>query len=180
MSGVEYSLDELLRGADGERRLVKDALGDPIELRDVKPTEAGARVRLTLDAAVQDRAEDVLAEVGQEWKPKGATAVVMNPRDGAILALANWPQVNANNPKRAPDYARQNRAIGATYEPGSTFKAFTVAGALQDRKVAPDSTFDLPPRSRSPTGPSASRTPAGTSRRRPVGSSRSPATSGRS
>ena len=138
LAGLEYSLDEHLGGRDGERRLTKDALGDAIELREVRKTVPGADIRLTLDANVQDRAEEVLAEVGEEWKPKGATAIVMDPRDGAILALANWPRVNANALGDAPDYARQNRAIGATYEPGSTFKAFTVAGALEEGEVAPE------------------------------------------
>jgi cell division protein FtsI/penicillin-binding protein 2 len=145
LSGLEYSLDEFLRGRDGERRLTKDALGDAIELRDTRPTVPGTPVRLTLDAAIQERAEDVLAEVGQQLQPKGATAIVMDPRDGGILALANWPQVNANAPGDAPDYARQNRAIGATYEPGSTFKAITVAGALEEREVTPDTQFNVPP-----------------------------------
>jgi cell division protein FtsI/penicillin-binding protein 2 len=145
LSGLEYSLDRSLRGTDGERRLVKDALGDPIEMRATKPERPGHDVRLTLDANLQDEAEQVLAEVGQQWQPKGATAVVMDPRTGALLALANWPQVNANAPGAAPDYARQDRAIGATYEPGSTFKAFTVAAALEDGKVTPDTPFNLPP-----------------------------------
>ena len=145
LAGLEYSLDEFLRGRDGERRLVKDALGEPIELRDTKRRVPGHDVRLTLDANVQDKAETVLAELGERWKPKGATAIVMDPRDGGLLAVANWPQVNANEPGDAPDYARQNRAIGATYEPGSTFKAFTVAGALEDRKVTPDTMFHLDP-----------------------------------
>ena len=87
----------------------------------------------------------MLAEIGGEWPPKGATAIVMDPRDGGLLALANWPQVNANKPGAAPDCARQNRAIGATYEPGSTFKAFTVAGALEEGKVEPETQFNLPP-----------------------------------
>jgi cell division protein FtsI (penicillin-binding protein 3) len=69
----------------------------------------------------------------------------MDPRDGAILALANWPQVDANEPDGMPDYAKQNRAVAATYEPGSTFKAFTVASALEDRKITPDTPFNLPP-----------------------------------
>jgi cell division protein FtsI (penicillin-binding protein 3)/stage V sporulation protein D (sporulation-specific penicillin-binding protein) len=70
----------------------------------------------------------------------------MDPRDGRILALANWPRVNAAAPvEDAPDFARQNRAVGATYEPGSTFKAFTVAGALEDGEVRPDTMFGLPP-----------------------------------
>jgi cell division protein FtsI (penicillin-binding protein 3) len=145
LSGLEYSQDEHLHGSDGERKLVKDALGDPIQMHDAKPTIAGQNVQLTLDGQLQDRAEEVLAEVGQQWRPKGATAIVMDPRDGSVLALANWPQVNANRPGNAPDYARQNRAIGATYEPGSTFKAFTVAGALEEGKVTPDTSFDLAP-----------------------------------
>ncbi|HWM11498.1 MAG TPA: penicillin-binding protein 2 [Solirubrobacteraceae bacterium] len=145
LAGIEYSLDEYLAGRDGERRLTKDALGDAIELRETQRTVPGSDIRLTLDANVQDRAEEVLAEVGEEWKPKGATAIVMDPRDGAILALANWPQVNANALGNAPDYAQQNRAIGATYEPGSTFKAFTVAGALEEGEVTPTTSINVPP-----------------------------------
>jgi cell division protein FtsI/penicillin-binding protein 2 len=102
-------------------------------------------VRLTLDANIQDHTEEVLDEVGETWQPKGATALVMDPRDGAILALANWPRVNANKLHQAPDYAMTNRATGATYEPGSTFKAFTVAGALEDGAVKPSTQFSLPP-----------------------------------
>ena len=105
----------------------------------------GQHVRLTLDANIQDRTEEVLAEVGEQWKPKGATALVMDPRDGAILALANWPRVDANKLYEAPEYALTNRATGATYEPGSTFKAFTVAAALEDGKVTPSTPFTLPP-----------------------------------
>jgi cell division protein FtsI (penicillin-binding protein 3) len=145
LAGLEYALDDVVGGSNGERRLVKDALGKPIEMRDVKPSEPGERVRLTLDADIQDRAEEVLAEVGQQWRPKGATALVMDPRDGSILALANWPRVDANAPGAAPDYAKQNRAVASTYEPGSTFKAFTVAGALQDGLITPDTEFSLPP-----------------------------------
>ncbi len=145
LAGLEYSLDELLRGRDGERQLKKDALGEPIQMRETQATERGSDVRLTLDGNLQDRAEAVLADVGEAWKPKGATAIVMDPRDGALLALANWPRVNANALGDAPAYARQNRAIEVNYEPGSTFKAFTVAGALEEEKVTPDTTFNVPP-----------------------------------
>jgi cell division protein FtsI/penicillin-binding protein 2 len=146
LGGLEFSLNKTLTGTDGERRVVKDAMGQPIEMRDTKPVRPGHNVRLTLDANIQDRAENVLNDVGSKWKPLGATAIVMEPNTGAILALANWPRVNANALEDAPDYARKNRAIGAIYEPGSTFKAFTVAGALEDGKVTPDTMFDLPPR----------------------------------
>ena len=76
--------------------------------------------------------------------PKDATAIVMDPNSGAILAMANWPRVNANDPAGASPEALQNRAVGFDYEPGSTFKAFTVAGALQQRLVTPTSSFFVP------------------------------------
>jgi cell division protein FtsI/penicillin-binding protein 2 len=145
LGGLEYRLDKSLKGTDGERRLVKDARGDPIEMRDTKPVKPGHTVRLTLDTNLQDRAEKVLGEVGKTWKPKGATAIVMEPNTGAILALANWPRVNANALQDAPEEARTNRAVAVTYEPGSTFKAFTVAAALEDGKVTPDMKFGIPP-----------------------------------
>jgi cell division protein FtsI/penicillin-binding protein 2 len=145
LAGLEHELDRALSGSAGERHVVKDAIGQPIAMRDTKTAVPGKDVRLTLDAAIQDEAERVLADVGAKWKPKGATAVVMDPRDGSILALANWPRVNANALYDAPDYARGNRAIGAVYEPGSTFKAITVAGALQDDKITENTSFALPP-----------------------------------
>jgi cell division protein FtsI/penicillin-binding protein 2 len=145
LSGLEYSQDHVLEGHDGERRLVKDALGQSIEVRDTKAAEPGARLELTIDAAIQDKVERVLADVGATYAPKGATAIVMNPNTGEVLALANWPRVDANAPWSAPAYASQDRAVGFTYEPGSTFKAITLAGALQDGDVTPDTAFDLPP-----------------------------------
>ena len=145
LSGLEYRLDDRIGGRDGERRLVRDALGDTIELREARRTVPGQDVRLTLDANIQDHTEEVLADVGELWQPKGATALVMDPRDGSILALANWPRVNANRLYEAPEYAMTNRATGATYEPGSTFKAFTVAAAVEDGKVTPTTPFTLPP-----------------------------------
>jgi cell division protein FtsI (penicillin-binding protein 3) len=145
LGGLEYRLDKKLSGTDGERRLVKDAMGNPIEMRDTKPVKPGHNVRLTLDANLQDQAETVLSKVGRDWQPKGATAIVMEPNTGAVLALANWPRVNANALEEAPEDARTNQAVGVTYEPGSTFKAFTVAAALEDGKVTPDTKFGIPP-----------------------------------
>lgn len=145
LSGLEYAQNRRLAGTDGRRRIVKDALGEPITVQETKRARPGEDLKLTLDAQLQDKVEDVLAEVGAVWRPKGATAVVMNPHNGAILAMANWPRVDANDLGGAPPYASQNRAVGFNYEPGSTFKAFTIAGALQEGVVAPDDYFHLPP-----------------------------------
>jgi cell division protein FtsI (penicillin-binding protein 3) len=144
LAGVEYARDKVLRGQDGSRRVVKDALGQPIAMTDLTQTQPGQTVKLTLDAAIQQKVESVLRGVGEVYRPKGATAIVMNPNSGAILALANWPRVDANNIAGAPPAARQNLAVGMTYEPGSTFKAVTVAGALEDGKVTPNTPFSLP------------------------------------
>jgi cell division protein FtsI/penicillin-binding protein 2 len=144
LAGLEYSQEETLGGDDGHRRIVKDALGEPVSLVETDRAEEGEDIRLTLDAAIQERVEAILGEVGQAYQPAGATAVVMDPRTGAILALANWPRVDANNPDGAPKYARQNRAIQFNYEPGSTFKAFTVAGALEEELIEPESVLDVP------------------------------------
>jgi cell division protein FtsI/penicillin-binding protein 2 len=145
LSGLEYSFDRVLRGRDGKRRIVKDALGQAISVDDLKLAKPGAKLELSLDAAVQGRAEQVLGQIGAKYKPKGATAVVMNPNTGELLAVANWPRIDANAPTQAPVDARQDRAVSFTYEPGSTFKAVTVAGALQDKVVTPDTMFDLAP-----------------------------------
>ena len=143
--GLEWSLEAELHGRDGERRIVRDGVGDDVQVRDITRSQPGARVELTLDAAIQGKVEEVLKGIGETYQPKGSTAVVMDPRTGDVLAMANWPQINANDPSAAPGYANQNRAVGYTYEPGSTFKAFTVAGALEDGKVTPDTSFNLPP-----------------------------------
>jgi cell division protein FtsI (penicillin-binding protein 3) len=144
-SGLEYRYNSVLRGTDGVRKVVNDAIGQPISINDVRPTQPGKTLALTIDSALQSEVEQVLAGVGAQYSPKGATAIVMNPNTGAILALANWPRVNANNPTSAPNWASQDRAVSFNYEPGSTFKAFTVAGALQDGLITPSTQFGIPP-----------------------------------
>jgi cell division protein FtsI (penicillin-binding protein 3) len=145
LSGLESRFDGQLHGTDGEEQVVKDALGRPVSIVMKKQAEAGQDLRLTLDAAIQERVEAVLSGVGQTYRPKGATALVLDPRNGSILALANWPRVDANDPGSAPAYAQQDRAVTNSYEPGSTFKAVTVSGALQDKLITPSTPFYLPP-----------------------------------
>jgi cell division protein FtsI (penicillin-binding protein 3) len=144
-SGLEYMYNNALSGVNGVRKVVDDAKGQPISIDNVRSTVPGKTLALTLDAPLQEEVEQVLAGVGEQYQPKGATAIVMNPQTGAILALANWPRVNANDPNGAPYWAQEDRATGFTYEPGSTFKAITVAGALSDGLVTPNTVFDVPP-----------------------------------
>jgi cell division protein FtsI (penicillin-binding protein 3) len=144
LSGLEYSRESVLHGRTGERRVVSDAIGQPVSITEPHPVQPGESISLTLDANLQQRTEEVLSAVAQAFSPKDATAIVMDPRSGAVLALANWPQVNANDPGAAPVQALQDRAVGFAYEPGSTFKAFTVSGALQQGLITPSSGFAIP------------------------------------
>src|SRR5438067_274647 len=82
-----------LRGEDGRRRIVSDAVGQPASIVDQKVGRPGHDIKLTIDAAIQERTEAVLNDVGQTFQPRGAMAMVLDPRTGEILALANWPAV---------------------------------------------------------------------------------------
>jgi cell division protein FtsI/penicillin-binding protein 2 len=145
LNGLELGEEEVLAGNDGERRIVTDALGDPIRLETIETAEEGEDIQLTLDPLIQEKTEAALARIGETYTPKGATAIVVDPRTSQVLAMANWPPVNPGDLSEASNDDLMNRATGFTYEPGSTFKAFTVAAALQDKTVTPTSTFTLAP-----------------------------------
>jgi cell division protein FtsI/penicillin-binding protein 2 len=145
LTGLEMGEESVLSASDGERRIVRDALGDPIRLETVKEAEDGEDIQLTLDPQIQEKTERVLAEVGETYSPKGATAIVMDPQSAQILAMANWPPVDPNDLANASNDDLVNKATAFNYEPGSTFKAFTVAAALEEKLVTPTSSFTLAP-----------------------------------
>ncbi len=145
LSGLEASQDGALRGINGKRRIVKDALGDPIRLDNLGDPADGKPVELTLDASIQAEAERVLGEVGEIHDPVNASAVVMDTRTSQVLAMANWPPVDLDHLENATEDSLLNIGTSYTYEPGSTFKAFTVAAALESGAVTPESTFTLAP-----------------------------------
>ena len=145
LSGLEVGLDEVLHGSDGERIVVRDALGEPIRLEILSPDSDGEDIQLTLDWAIQKQTERVLAEVGASYQPRGASAVVMDPRTSEVLAMANWPPLDPEDLSEASNQDLLNQTTGFTYEPGSTFKAFTIAAALEEGMVTPDTPYTLPP-----------------------------------
>ncbi len=144
LSGIELGSEAALHGHTGERRVVSDAIGQPVSISEQHAEVPGKNIQLTLDANIQQRTEDVLQAVAQSFSPKDATAIVMDPRTGAILALANWPQTNANDPAAASPEQLRDRAVNFPYEPGSTFKVVAVSGALQSGLITPDSGFSVP------------------------------------
>ncbi|MBK5233066.1 MAG: penicillin-binding protein 2 [Thermoleophilia bacterium] len=145
LSGLEAAEDSTLKGINGKRRIVKDALGDPIRLDHLGDSSDGKPVELTLDASIQAEAERVLAEVGDTYSPVNASAVVMDTRTSQVLAMANWPPVDLDHLEDASSDSLLNIGTSYTYEPGSTFKAITIASALETGTVTPESSFTLAP-----------------------------------
>ena len=145
LAGIEQAQEETLRGTDGHRRVVSDATGQPVSIVEEERATGGGDLELTIDAAIQERVESVLAELGERYEPRGASALAVDPNTGEVLAMASWPAVDANAWPDAGGLARQNSAVSTSYEPGSTFKAFTVAGALEEGLVEPGTEMTLPP-----------------------------------
>ena len=144
LSGLELELDKTLTGTQGEKTIVKDPFGRTLQVVDSKPGSDGKNVYLTLDHSIQGQVERVLAETRERWAAKSASAIVMDPRTGGILAIANDPGYDANRYPDVPQERQRNRAVTDTYEPGSTFKIVTISGALETGLVTPSTKFTLP------------------------------------
>ena len=143
LEGLERALDAELVGKPGRETIVKDPFGRVIDVISSTVEERGADVTLTLDNQIQAGAEAVLRDTVRRWNAKAGTAVVLDPKTGAVLAMAVAPGYDANRFPAAPADSRRNRAVTDTYEPGSTFKLVTVAGALSEGLVAPSTKFTL-------------------------------------
>jgi cell division protein FtsI (penicillin-binding protein 3) len=115
-----------------------------VEARYDEVLKSGQEVDLTLDTAVQQELEDALTKAAKEQDAKGALGLVMRIKDGAIVALANAPGYDNNHFEKASAEAQRDRILTDPYEPGSTFKPFTVAAALEEGAVTKDSTFVVP------------------------------------
>ena len=145
LEGLERALDPKLAGHTGSETVVRDPFGRPIDVVTSRPEQPGRNVRLTIDHEIQAAAEEILVKTVRIWGAKGATAIVMDPHSGSILAMANAPTFDANKFGAASADVRRNRAVTDMYEPGSTFKIVTIAGALEDGVVTPRTSFTLQP-----------------------------------
>ena len=143
LEGLERALDRQLVGKPGSKTIVKDPLGRVIDEIEARPERTGADVFLTIDHRMQANAEAVLRETVKSARAKGGTAIVLDPRTGAILAMANAPTFDPNRFGATRVDSHRNRAVTDTYEPGSTFKVVTVAAAISEKLVAPTTQFTL-------------------------------------
>jgi cell division protein FtsI (penicillin-binding protein 3) len=144
LAGLELAVDKQLAGRAGSETIVRDPFGRALEVVNDVSERQGSDLWLTLDHTIQANAEAVLRDTVRHWRAKSASAIVLDPRTGEVLAMAVAPAYDANQFPGVWRVLQRNRAVTDTYEPGSTFKLVTVAAALSDGLVTPWSTFRLP------------------------------------
>ncbi|MCA2981374.1 MAG: transpeptidase family protein [Myxococcaceae bacterium] len=144
LDGLELSFEDELSGDEARRASVRDAKGRKVLTHGVEDPLArqGASVTLTIDRHLQYVTEKALLKAVDDARGVAGMAVVLDPKTGEVLALANAPRFNPNAPQGVPADALRNRAVTDAFEPGSTMKAFVVARALDEGLVTPATTFD--------------------------------------
>jgi cell division protein FtsI (penicillin-binding protein 3) len=141
LSGIEREYEDQLHGRPGQMLVSVDARKKYFGSVEKQP-EPGQNIILTIDEKIQYIAERELETAMEQTKAIAGTVVVENPRTGEILALANRPTFNANLSKEITPERLKNHAVSDVYEPGSTFKLVTIAGALEEKVTRPDELFD--------------------------------------
>ncbi len=142
--GLERYFDKDLAGTPGELVAEKDPSGAQIfgATMNVTPAQDGVDLILTVDKTIQFQVQSVLQTMVTKNGADSGDVIVMNPKTGAILAIASYPDFDPNNYGKVTDPSVfNNQAVTGTYEPGSTFKAITLAAALDEGKITPDTTY---------------------------------------
>ena len=138
--GIEQSLEARLKGRSGELHVTRDVQKRGFESKVETQPQAGQDIRLTIDARIQFVAEREVKKMVQTHHAKWGSAVAIDPHTGDILALANFPTFDPNEPPKKEDLqARENMAVTAPFEPGSVFKVITLSAALETTKLGPAS-----------------------------------------
>ena len=144
IEGIELAFESELRGFDRRVEAIRDRRGQVVfsdeMISDI--SNQGQNIVLTIDKAIQHTAERELALGVRTFEARGGSVVVMDPSTGEILALANYPPFNPNEPSKHPTAHRRNRAVVDRFEPGSTVKPFTMAAALAAGAVRPNQSIN--------------------------------------
>jgi cell division protein FtsI (penicillin-binding protein 3) len=143
LEGVEFQYDALLNGANHVWTSARDALGREITLGKV-PFEKKDHYRnivLTIDKSIQHVTEAELGRGVEQWGAKGGMAIAMDPSTGKVLAIASYPTFNPNQFIQSRSKSWRNRGVSDAFEPGSLFKAFLAAAALEEQVVRPSDSF---------------------------------------
>ncbi len=144
LEGIERKYNSTILGSIGYMVTERDALGRDISMKGavVKASSKGHNVTLTIDKNIQYLAEKELAKAVTDSGAKAGIALVMEPQTGRVLAMANYPGFNPNTHQKYSQSLLRNRAISDSFEPGSTFKVFLMAAALEEKLVNPREMFD--------------------------------------
>ncbi len=136
VNGIAKSLDEQLAGQDGSMVVLRDAIGDMISVAEeqTKPAVPGINIVLTINKTYQTILEDELKEGVKKYDASSAVGIIMDPSNGQVLALANTNDYDPNQYWKYNNDDRRDKAVTDTYEPGSTFKTFTMS-ALLDKNL---------------------------------------------
>ncbi|MFN4148980.1 MAG: peptidoglycan D,D-transpeptidase FtsI family protein, partial [Rhodocyclaceae bacterium] len=144
--GIELALDGMLAGKPGSRRVIKDRRGRIVEdVESIRAPQEGKDVTLSIDAKLQYLAFAQLKQAVSEHRAKAGGIVVLDAKSGEILALANLPAYNPNNRAQLSGAQLRNRAFTDNFEPGSTFKPFAVALALDKGRVRSNTPIQTAP-----------------------------------
>ena len=144
--GIELAANELLTGEPGEREVIRDRLGRVVlDTRPLTPAQHGATVHLTVDRRIQQLAYAQLKAAVAKHSAQAGSVVVLDARNGEILALANYPSFDPNDRSRLTGRQLRNRAVVDTFEPGSTIKPLVVALSLDRGLVRPGTMIDTAP-----------------------------------
>ncbi len=144
--GVELAFQSWLAGEAGAQRVVRDRLGNVVEvLEQIKPPKPGRDLVLSLNQHIQYLAYRELSEAVEKTQARAGSVVVLDARTGEILALANTPSFNPNSRATYSPERLRNRAVTDVFEPGSVMKPLLVAAALDAKVVTPDTTIDTGP-----------------------------------
>ena len=141
LEGVEQAYDRNLTAVSERVSVIKDARGNVLSDGMTKEIK-GNNVVLTIDEGLQYIVEKNLDEAVDRWQAASATAIMMDPYTGEVLAMANRPTFDLNNPAQVSPAMRRNRAITDCYEPGSTFKIIAATAALEEGLISRDTRFD--------------------------------------
>lgn len=144
--GMELAEQKSLAGVTGSRRVIKDRLGRIVEdIEAVREPHDGRDLTLSIDSKLQYIAFSHLKDAVDKYQAKAGGIVILDVRTGEVLALANLPTYNPNNRAALTGAQLRNRVLTDTFEPGSTMKPFTVALALETKRVTPSTTFQTSP-----------------------------------
>ena len=144
LEGLESLYDNYLKGQGGWLVSMQDAKKNLLKSyqQEFLPPRNGYSLVLTIDDIIQNIAEKELYKMYDKYHAKGASIIVMDPKNGDILALANYPNFDLNNLTKRPPEAIRNRAINDFFEPGSIFKIVTASTALEEKAVDLNDKFD--------------------------------------